>query len=235
MQLSKRMQMIADMVQPASCIADIGTDHGYIPIWLAENGLTEHVIAADVKKGPLARAQEHVLEHGLQEHIELRLGDGLTVLSPGEAERIIIAGMGGLLMIQILSDNPKVTEQTEELILSPQSDIDSVRRYLHCIGFQIEAEDMTAEDGKYYIVMRCRHGKDCNYSPEDYLYGKKLIENCHPVLRDYLDHKIQKTQEIIRQLAGKNTEKSKNRIKELEQETSLMSAAIMRMGGACLQ
>ena len=234
MQLSKRMQMIADMVKTADCIADIGTDHGYIPIWLAENGITEHVIAADVRKGPLSRAQEHIREHGLQEHIELRLGDGLKVLSPCEADRIIIAGMGGLLMIEILSDRPEITAQTEELILSPQSDIDAVRRYLHDIGFRIEAEDMTVEDGKYYTVMRCRHGVDYIYAPEDYLYGRILIDNSHPVLADYLNHKIQKTQEIICRLTGSNTEKSKKRIEELEQETSLMRTAILRMRGAGL-
>lgn len=234
MQLSKRMQMIADMVKPADCIADIGTDHGYIPIWLAENGITKHVIAADVRKGPLSRAQEHVREYGLQEYIELRLGDGLRVLSPGEADRIIIAGMGGLLMIEILSDCPEIAAQTEELILSPQSDIDAVRRYLHDIGFRIEAEDMTVEDGKYYTVMRCRHGEDCIYTPEDYLYGKILIDNSHSVLADYLNHKMQKTQEIICRLTASNTEKSKKRIEELEQETSLMSTAIMRMRGAGL-
>lgn len=235
MQLSKRMQMIADMVKPADCIADIGTDHGYIPIWLAENEITDRVIAADVKKGPLSRAQKHVTEHGLQDRIQLRLGDGLTVLSPGEADCIIIAGMGGLLMIQILSDSPEIVAQTDEMILSPQSDIDAVRRYLHHIGFQIESEDMTEEDGKYYTVMRCRHGKDIIYTPEDYLYGRKLIEVCHPVLCSYLGHKMQKSQEIIRQLAGKNTEKSKKRIEELKQETTLISAAILRMKGACLQ
>ena len=234
MQLSKRMQMIADMVKPADCIADIGTDHGYIPIWLAEHGITEHVIAADVRKGPLSRAQEHVREHGLQERIELRLGDGLRVLSPGEADRIIISGMGGLLMIEILSDCPEIASQTEELILSPQSDIDAVRRYLHDIGFRIESEDMTVEDGKYYTVMRCRHGKDCIYAPEDYLYGRIIIDHSHPVLADYLNHKIQKTQEIICRLTASDTEKSKKRIEELEQETSLMRAAIMRMRGAGL-
>lgn len=229
MQLSKRMQMIANMVKPSAVVADIGTDHGYIPIWLAKNRIAQHVIAADVRKGPLARAQEHISESGLEDRIELRLGNGLHVLSPGEAERIIIAGMGGLLMIQILSDCPDIAAKAEELILSPQSDIDSVRKYLHQAGFCIEAEDMTEEEGKYYTVMRCRPGTDCTYLPEDYLFGRDLIEKAHPVLLDYLHKKAEKTEQIMEQLSGMNTEKCQKRIAEMDRERTLITDALTRM------
>ena len=228
MQLSRRMQMIVDMVKPSHCVADIGTDHGYIPIRLAESGIAEHIIAADVRKGPLARAREHIHECGMDERIELRLGDGLSVLSSGEAERIIISGMGGLLMIRILSDSPEILEKIDELILSPQSDIDSVRRHLHQTGFFIEAEDMTEEDGKFYTVMCCRHGEDSIYMPEDDLYGKVLIESCHPVLIDFLEEKTKNIKTIMLQLTGQNTEKCQNRLAELEQEFALIQAAAAR-------
>lgn len=229
MQLSKRMQMIADMVKPSAVAADIGTDHGYIPIWLAENKIAEHVIAADVREGPLARAKKHISDCGLDDRIELRLGNGLSVLTPGEAERIIIAGMGGLLMIQILSDCPDIAANAEELILSPQSDIDSVRRYLHQAGFCIEEEDMTEEDGKYYTVMRCKPGTDCTYLPEDYLYGRKLIEKSHSVLLEYLNIQTRKTDEIIAQLAGRDTQKCQSRLAQLGEEKALIGNALARM------
>ena len=228
MQLTKRMQMIADMVRPANCAADIGTDHGYIPIWLAGKGIVHKMIAADVKSGPLERAKEHILACGLADRIDIRQGDGLTVLSPGEADCIIIAGMGGFLMIQILSQSPEVLVKAEELVLSPQSDLDAVRRYIHQSGFCIEAEDMIQEDGKFYIVMRCRHGEDCDYKPEDYLYGKTLIENSHPILIDYLQYKKQKLQEIMMNLARQDTEKCQKRLEELSEEILQINTAISR-------
>ena len=216
MQLSKRMQMIADMAAPSSCTADIGTDHGYIPIYLALQGIADHAIAADVRKGPLARARDHIRENGLEERIELRLGDGLTVLHPGEADQIIISGMGGLLMTRILKDSPQIPAAAKALILQPQSDIDLVRRYLHESGFCIEKEDMTIDEGKYYTVIRAVHGKDQEYSAEDDLYGRLLIESGHPVLIRFLQDTVRKQKEIRDHLSGQDSEKCRVRREELE-------------------
>ena len=102
MQLSIRMQAVADMVTPGGRIADIGTDHGYVPIYLVEQNKTDHAIAMDVRKGPLARAGENIVRFGCSDRIETRLSDGLAMLKPGEADTVIIAGMGGLLSIRIL-------------------------------------------------------------------------------------------------------------------------------------
>ena len=102
MQLSIRMQAVADMVTPGGRIADIGTDHGYVPIYLVEQNKTDHAIAMDVRKGPLARAGENIVRFGCSDRIETRLSDGLAMLKPGEADTVIIAGMGGLLTIRIL-------------------------------------------------------------------------------------------------------------------------------------
>ena len=94
MQLSIRMQAVADMVTPGGRIADIGTDHGYVPIYLVEQNKTDHAIAMDVRKGPLARAGENIVRFGCSDRIETRLSDGLAMLKPGEADTVIIAGMG---------------------------------------------------------------------------------------------------------------------------------------------
>ncbi|MCD8397951.1 MAG: class I SAM-dependent methyltransferase [Lachnospiraceae bacterium] len=107
MQLSKRLAAVADMVTPGLVLADIGTDHAYIPIYLVERQRIPRAIAADVNRGPLARASAHIREHALENEIETRLSDGLAEFSPGEAQSIVIAGMGGALTIRILENGWK--------------------------------------------------------------------------------------------------------------------------------
>lgn len=107
MQLSKRLAAVADMVTPGLVLADIGTDHAYIPIYLVEQQIIPRAIAADANRGPLARASAHIREHALEEKIETRLSDGLAAFSPEEAQSIVIAGMGGALTIRILENGWK--------------------------------------------------------------------------------------------------------------------------------
>lgn len=153
MKLSHRLETIASFVRRGSKIADIGTDHGYVPIRLVEEGTAVSALAMDVRKGPLERACAHVREHGLTDRIELRLSDGLAALRPGEADCVIIAGMGGELVIRILEEGKELWDSVGQWVLSPQSDIDEVRRYLLKNGFSIEREVMVEEDGKYYTIM----------------------------------------------------------------------------------
>ena len=134
MELSKRLAAIAAMAEPGDRLADIGTDHGYLPIYLVEQNIAPSAIAMDVVEGPLARAFAHVREHGLEEKIVLRKSDGFEKLLPGEADAAVIAGMGGPLMIRILEEGKKTAESLKYLILSPQSDIPAVRRYLKSGG-----------------------------------------------------------------------------------------------------
>ena len=104
MKLSKRLETVASFVPKGSNIADIGTDHGYVPIYLVREGQAEHAVAMDVRKGPLERARAHVAEAGLGSRIDVRLSDGLAGLKPGEADCVVIAGMGGELIIHILEE-----------------------------------------------------------------------------------------------------------------------------------
>ena len=104
MQISKRLEAVADMVTSGCRIVDVGTDHGYIPIFLTEAGKITHAIAGDVNRGPLQKAVEHISQYGLEEQIETRLSDGLAAVQPGEADSIIIAGMGGPLTVRILKE-----------------------------------------------------------------------------------------------------------------------------------
>lgn len=152
--LSKRLQTVAEMVPEGSIIADVGTDHGFVPIYLAWSGRIKHGIAMDVRKGPLERATEHVKEYGLEEMIETRLSDGLDKLSEGEADTMICAGMGGPLMQKILEQKDPRSIKISTLILEPQSEIMHFRAFLRKKGYEITQEEFLLEEGKYYPVIK---------------------------------------------------------------------------------
>lgn len=154
MQISKRLQAVADMVSWGSRLADVGTDHGYVPIFLVLENRIPSAVAMDINQGPLERARLHIRQYGLEKSVETRLSDGLAKLLPGEADSILIAGMGGMLTVRILEGGRKVLQGAKELILQPQSDIREVRLFLKKNGYRIEAENMVEEDGKFYPMMR---------------------------------------------------------------------------------
>lgn len=205
MKLSKRLELVASFVPGGSRVADIGTDHGYIPIFLTEKGICESALAMDVREGPLSRAREHIREKGLQEKIRVRLSDGLKELQPGEADTVVIAGMGGQLVIHILEEGRHMWESVKTWILSPQSELDKVRRYLEQEGFVIRREAMTLDEGKYYTVMESARGEMKYERPSEYLYGKLLIEGKDPVLKDFLDHEELRLRGILAALDGQET------------------------------
>ena len=154
MVISKRLQQIADMVTPGHIPADIGTDHAYVPIHLLLEQKAGKAYAMDIGAGPLDRAREHIRAEGLVEKIEVRQSDGLKELKPGEADTVIIAGMGGALTVRILTDGMHVLERVRELVLSPHSEIEKVREWVLTHGFEITDEEMLIDDGKFYTVLR---------------------------------------------------------------------------------
>ena len=195
MELSKRLYAVAALVTEGASVADVGTDHGYIPIYLIQEKIASRVIAMDINKGPLERARIHIEEQGLSDWIETRLSDGTQALVPGEADTLITAGMGGGLVIHILEDGKEVISQMKTCILQPQSEIDKVRRYLTQEHFLIVDEDMVEEDGKYYPILKSE-----TYEEYEYYYGKKLLEKKHPVLRDFLLRECAIQEKILKQL-----------------------------------
>ena len=182
MQLSIRMQAVADMVTPGGKVADVGTDHGYVPIYLIEQNKAFHAIAMDVRKGPLARAGENIVRFGCSGRIETRLSDGLERLEPNEADTVIIAGMGGLLTVRILEAGLEVLKTVKECVLQPQSDLDKVRQFLHQHHFCIVQEKMLIDEGKYYTVMRVVHGEESPYTEAEDLYGRHTPGNGTPLM-----------------------------------------------------
>ena len=227
MELSKRLYAVAGLVTEGASVADIGTDHGYVPIYLVERGIASKVIALDVNQGPLNRARMHIVGHGLGDRIETRLSDGLAMIRPGEVDTVIASGMGGPLTIRILQEGKEVADQLNALILQPQSEICRVRRFLTENGYRIEQEDMVLEDGKYYPVMRVVHGTKEPYEEWEYLYGKRLLEARHPVLLEFLKWELHIKESILEQLAGRSgSESARERAKEICREREWIQKAL---------
>ena len=230
-QLSNRLLAAAGMVTKGNIVADIGCDHAYTSIYLCQAGIAPKVIAMDVNKGPLVGAKAHVEEAGLTEQIDIRLSDGLQRLVPGESDSVLLCGMGGLLMIKILSDYPEATASLKELILQPQSEVGEVRRYLHKQGYEITKEHMLKEDGKFYVMMRAVKSElPQAYETEcDYIYGKLLLEEKNPVLAEFLDREHRIRADVLTALSGQDTENANARKESLNREFSLIEEARTRI------
>ena len=159
LQISRRLKAVAALVSPGLVLADVGCDHGYIPIYLIQKGQIPRAIAMDINQGPLLRAREHIREWGLEAYIETRLSDGLKALEPGEAQCLVIAGMGGPLMERILTQGAPVLKDMKELILQPQSEIGHFRQFLAENGYRIIEEDMVEDEscpGEYELYKKSR-------------------------------------------------------------------------------
>lgn len=215
MELSLRMKQVADMVEPCRMIADVGCDHGYVSIYLIDQGIAEGAIAMDIRPGPLSRARENVARKGLQNRIQCRLSDGLESLKDGEADTVIIAGMGGPLMIGIIDRGMKRGQKIKTLVLQPQSEIPEVRRYLHSVGYELVQEHMLYEDGKYYTVMKAIKQEPVSWKPVEYEYGKCLLKEQSEVLYQYLRKEYQQLLDLRSELQKQNTEKAQKRFQEL--------------------
>lgn len=215
MELSKRLQTIASFVSSGNSVADIGTDHGYIPIFLVENGICPMAYAMDVNQGPLNKAIANVKECGLDTKITCILSDGLECLPSKKVDTVVIAGMGGDLVEQILSSKKDLLEDVEELVLSPQSHPEKVRQFLHTCGFAIDQEAMLKEDGKYYLVIRARKGTQAFEKECFYLYGEFLLKRKDPVMKEYLEVERKNIDKILSSFQGKSQESIKKRKIEL--------------------
>ncbi|MCI5883740.1 MAG: class I SAM-dependent methyltransferase [Eubacterium sp.] len=216
MKLSKRLQMNADLVPHGAKVADIGCDHGYVSIYLAEKGKCRNVIAMDINQGPLEIARKNIELAGLTERIECRRSDGVDKLEPGEADTLMIAGMGGMLVCEILKKKPEVLGKINCLILQAQSDWETVRRLLPKLGFYIEKEAMCYDAGKYYIAIRAVRGQEAiPYSDTEYVYGRILPREKDSCYQEYLQKERKKVQQILNQLEQKQSGHSMARTEEL--------------------
>lgn len=214
MNLSKRLYTVASMVTKGNITADVGTDHGYVAMYLVEQGISPFAFAMDINKGPLERAKEHIAEAGLEDRIMLIQSDGMKELKGHRVDTAIVAGMGGMLICKILDESP-VLNELKEIVVSPHSDVDKVRRTLFEKGFRITDEKMVEDYGKYYNIIKARNDEELEaYTNWDYKFGKLLFKNKDEVFYEYLG-KLQKKYIDIIELLNKNESNISKRNYEL--------------------
>ncbi|MBE5957756.1 MAG: SAM-dependent methyltransferase [Lachnospiraceae bacterium] len=229
MKLSKRLEAVANMISPGGVIADIGTDHGYVPIYLIEKGMFEKAYAADINKGPIERAEEHIRECGLSDKITTVLSNGMEKLGGKNINKVIIAGMGGELICKILDNSPIISE-LDEMVLSPHSDIYKVRKKILEKNFRIADEKMIKDAGKYYIIINTVKCKDRDeYDEFELMYGRKLFENKDKIFFEYLTGKLDKYNSILDGLG--NTESANVKKEELAIKIRNCQKAINKLKG----
>lgn len=218
MKLTDRLLKIASLVSDGKKIADIGTDHGYIPVYLLKEGKVPFAVLADVNKGPLDNAHKEVIQNNLLDKVDLRLGSGIEILEIGEVEEVIIAGMGGILISELLEAKKEVAHNVEKLILQPMQAQEELRYYLLNNGYEILEEVLVREDFRIYEIIVAKYtGK--NTIIEDEIYyevGIKLLENKDSLFNDFIEKKIKTYSSIVNKLEGKNGEAIDKKRKESE-------------------
>jgi len=212
--LSPRLKIIADSIRGFDTAADIGSDHAYLPIYLAENGLVKSAIATDVNSGPVKISKERIKSYGVTAKVSVRQGNGLKAINPGEAEVIVVAGMGGILIRDILDKDAKVAESAKLLILQPMRDSDKVRKWLFLHGFDIIDEELVKEQDKIYEVIWARPTSKINEAKGLMLVGDKIIEKKHPLAAEYINKKRSELEKVIAALEGMDFESCRERIEE---------------------
>ncbi len=205
MALTKRMRTITNCINNANTLADIGCDHGNVAVFAVLEGRAKKAIACDISAPSLKKAEELAEKKGLFNKITARVGDGLTVLEPKEADAIVIAGMGGLLIQEILQGKESVAKGANILVLSPNKNAKELRQFLAAGGYEILRDQIVLEKGKFYAVISATPGNVWE-EEEDFYYeiGRKAIENKEEYLQEYLQYKLNEASRIKEQMQDGN-------------------------------
>lgn len=223
--LTKRLETIKNLVTNSKITVDVGTDHGYVPISLIMEERALKVIACDINKGPLDNAKGNIQKAGLSEKIELRLGGGLVPVKNGEADTVIIAGMGGILIKDILCESYEKAQNIKKLILQPMNSQDVLREYLFDNNFSIKNEHLAIEGEKIYNIIEVVPGKETkDYSKDAFLnFGNPQNFEKNEQFKIYIAKSIKRIERVLHNFKkAKNAdendiEKLKNILSELEE------------------
>lgn len=221
LKLTNRLQLVADCVSPCVCMADIGTDHAYLPAWCLLNGKAHFAIAADINPNPLGNARKTLAEYSLVEQIELRLSDGLQSIAPDEAQEIVVAGMGGNQIADMINDTPWLQDESKHLILQPMTHFEDVRRALCENGFKIEDERTTAEGERLYLVISARFCEERREYPLWYAFAGELPHGKAETDMLFLDKivaRLKKRADALQEKDPAESERLFEIIKEIENE-----------------
>ena len=204
-------------------VADIGTDHAYLPIYLVKEGIVESAIACDINEGPICAARANIEAAGLGDRIETLLTDGLCGVERYAPDDVLIFGMGGELIVKILEAAPWIRDPRIGLILQPMTKVSVLRAWLLGNGFAILGETLTREEHRFYQTVHARWcGKNTEYTDEELLLGKKNLEQKDPLLRPLIGHEITVLEGILR---GKR----RSRLADTKEEECLLEALKKRL------
>lgn len=225
MQLSTRLETICRLAGSGDTVCDIGTDHGYVPIELVRRGQFKQALAMDVRKGPLLRAGEHICEAGLMDRITVRLSNGFERMEPGEAEVVVIAGMGGPLMTELLEQGKMKAQSAKHLILSPQSEVGEFHRYLIDNHYKVDDELWIEDENKFYVVIRTACGDEETWTEEELCYGRIPLREKSEVLAQLLEKEIETADQVLKHLEGREGSSAEgSRIELLRRRTIAVNA-----------
>ena len=217
LKLDARLQAAADLVLPGLPLADIGTDHAYLPLYLVKAGICPRAVASDKAISSIRAAIDLISAQDVSGRISPRCGDGLSVLEPGEVATIVLCGMGGLLMSDILQKGMRVLQKTRRLVLQPQSHIEAVRWWLAAHGWRIIEEKIVENKGFFYVLLAAEPGKMVLTELEAE-FGPYLLCKRDPVFRAWLERKIQEREAVCHMLEKQDGQRTVQRCSELRME-----------------
>ena len=229
MELSKRLKRIAEHVDKCESVADIGTDHGYIPIYLVKEGICKKAIASDINKGPIEKAKVNVAFEGVSNKIKCLLGPGLNPLKVGEVNGVILAGMGGNLTRDILLADMDKVKKYDFIILQPAQNPEVLREFLYKNDYEIIDEDLIKDEGRFYELFKVKYNKNSEklvFEDElEYEVSPLLREKNHPLFKEFIEEKINRCETIL-SFIKEDTEAAKKRKSDLEEKINKLKGML---------
>ncbi len=202
MKISKRLKEISNFIDENDKIIDIGCDHALLDIYLKEKYQNISIIASDIHEGALKMARKNLEKHEMEDKIDLRLGDGLTVANPNEYNCIIISGMGYYNIVKILSDQSKL-ENANKIIIQSNTDVVKLRKYIIKLGYKITREKLVEDNDIIYTIIQFQKGIE-KYDYRQIYFGPRLLENKDEIFNDYYYKKLLKYENLLLQLPKSN-------------------------------
>lgn len=229
MELSKRLKRIAEHVDKCESVADIGTDHGYIPIYLVKKEICKKAIASDINKGPIEKAKVNVAFEGVSNRVKCLLGPGLNPLKVGEVNGVILAGMGGNLTRDILLADMDKVKKYDFIILQPAQNPEVLREFLYKNDYEIIDEDLIKDEGRFYELFKVKYNENSEklvFEDElEYEVSPLLREKGHTLFKEFIEEKINRCETIL-SFIKEDTEAAKKRKSDLEEKINKLKGML---------
>ncbi|MDO4178802.1 MAG: class I SAM-dependent methyltransferase [Phascolarctobacterium sp.] len=214
MNIGSRLTAVGRLIEDCAVLADIGTDHAYLPTYLIEQKKIHKALACDIAEGPCEAARQTIAIHGLKQQIEVRLGGGLTVLAPYEADSIAICGMGASTIVQILEESPAVFESAKQLVLQPMAGAASLRKWLGEHGWEINAECLVDDEPHFYEIISARKGNVKNYNTAELYLGPQILANKPELFHKHVLRQCQTLERLLTNMGKSEKAKASDKYQE---------------------